>query len=91
MGAVKEAMMECHDAGMVMVDESFAIPFVENPAARDLLIGMPLKHTITNRWGEPVEIPVIPVAVAVRLEKLFPEELNDTIGWQLDMIAEDLH
>jgi hypothetical protein len=88
MGAVKEAMMDCHEAGFVWVDDDFAIPFVENPEARDLLAGMPLKHTITNRWGEPVECPVIPVTVAVRLEKLFPEEVKDTIGWQLDMIAE---
>jgi hypothetical protein len=88
MGMMKEAMMECHDAGLVMVDEGFAIPFVENAAARDLLVGMPLTHTITNRWGEPVEVPVIPVTVAVRLEALFPEELENTIGWQLDMIAE---
>jgi hypothetical protein len=90
MGAVKEAMMECHEAGLVWVNEDFGIPFMENQAARDLLAGMPLRHTITNRWGEPCELPVIPVAVAVRLERLFPEELNDTIGWQLDMIAETL-
>lgn len=88
MGMMKEAMMECHDAGLVMVGEDFAIPFIENTEARDLLAGMPLTHTITNRWGEPVEVPVIPVEVAVRLESLFPEELENTIGWQLDMIAE---
>lgn len=88
MGAVKEMLMDCLDDGFVPASER-SIAEWAGKLGEDagVLSGMPLSHTYENRWGEPIEIPVIPVAVARTVGELLPET-HETLGWMLDLTTE---
>lgn len=87
MGAVKEAMMECLDAGVVPVNPESVGLWAEQLGDRaDILAGMPMQHRINGRLG-PVDVDVIPITVAFRIGQILPET-HDELGWMLDVFVE---
>lgn len=87
MGRVKEAMMECLDAGVVPVDPQSVALWAERLGAdAGILSGMPMQHRIDLR-GDPIDVDVIPVSVAERIAKALPDTF-DSLGWMIECYRE---
>lgn len=86
MGRVKEAMMDCLDAGVVPVDPRSVASWAERLGEnRRILDGMPMQHRI----GDELDVDVIPIEVAEIIDDILPDTF-DELGWMIQCYEESL-
>lgn len=83
MGRVKEAMMDCLDAGVVPVDPRSVASWAERLGEHSgILNGMPMQHRFDD-----IDIDVIPLGVAEIIDDMLPDTF-DELGWMIQCYEE---
>lgn len=85
MSATKDMIFDCLENGVVPVNNG-AVGRWAARLGRDasILDGMPMSHSFETRWGETIEVPVIPVAIAKRIGQILPDT-HDCLGWLVEL------